>query len=146
MMPAKSLFSERISGRVTSEMKEHLNTIRKRRRITENEMIREALRFYLDHQDDVLGSRAHFNKAFNKRIDRLEDSLSFQMNILINIVAKGLVLIITWLSQKEVKVEAGQLIRDGVADAGRNYRALSQYMEKARPPLPIADRDGDQHG
>ena len=36
---------------------------------------RAALRNYLDKQEDQIGSRRHFNKTMNKRMDRLERQL-----------------------------------------------------------------------
>ena len=39
------------------------------------DLARSALREYLDNQSDQIGSRRHFNKTMNKRMDRLERQL-----------------------------------------------------------------------
>ena len=39
------------------------------------DLARSALREYLDNQSDQIGSRRHFNKTMNKRMDRLERKL-----------------------------------------------------------------------
>ena len=53
------------------------------RDITESHLIREAIRQFLDEQVDAVGSRRHFQKSLQLRLDRLEQSLMFQMNIVI---------------------------------------------------------------
>lgn len=57
------------------------------RDITESHLIREAIRQFLDEQVDAVGSRRHFQKSLQLRLDRLERSLTFQMNILIYLLA-----------------------------------------------------------
>jgi len=39
------------------------------RDVTEADLIRQAIREYLDRQEDITGSRAHFRKSFQARID-----------------------------------------------------------------------------
>lgn len=53
------------------------------RDITESHLIREAIRQFLDEQTDVVGSRRHFQKSLQLRLDRLERTLTFQMNVLV---------------------------------------------------------------
>jgi len=53
------------------------------RDITEAHLIREAIRQFLDEQTEIIGSRRHFQKSLQLRLDRLERSLLFQMNIVI---------------------------------------------------------------
>lgn len=57
------------------------------RDITESHLIREAIRLFLDEQVDAVGSRRHFQKSLQLRLDRLERSLTFQMNILVYLLA-----------------------------------------------------------
>ena len=57
------------------------------RDITESHLIREAIRQFLDEQTDMVGSRRHFQKSLQLRLDRLEQSLVFQMNILVYLLA-----------------------------------------------------------
>ncbi|MEO1644131.1 MAG: hypothetical protein AAFR67_03010 [Chloroflexota bacterium] len=55
----------------------------KPRNVTETNLSREALRLYLDHQEDLIGSRRHFQKGFRSRIDQLEEALAFHMTVLL---------------------------------------------------------------
>lgn len=57
------------------------------RDMTESHLIREAIRQFLDEQHDLVGSRRHFQKSLQLRLDRLERSLVFQMNILVYLLA-----------------------------------------------------------
>lgn len=57
------------------------------RDITESHLIREAIRQFLDEQVDAVGSRRHFQKSLQLRLDRLERSLLFQMNIVLYLLS-----------------------------------------------------------
>jgi metal-responsive CopG/Arc/MetJ family transcriptional regulator len=74
---------------MTPEMRDLLAQIvaKRGREVKENDVIREAIRQYLDEQADVVGSRRHFQKSLQLRLDRLEQSLLFQMNIVIYLLA-----------------------------------------------------------
>jgi hypothetical protein len=58
-------------------------------------MLRAALRLYLEAQAGVSGSRAHFTQNFQQRLDRVENTLSFQLTLLTYLLATGLALLIT---------------------------------------------------
>lgn len=53
------------------------------RDITEAEIIREAVRVYLDNQEDIIGSRKHFQKSLQDRLNGLESTLTFHLNVLL---------------------------------------------------------------
>ena len=77
--------TERRSLCMTPEMAQRLNQIAstKPRDVTEADLIREAIRRFLDEQDDLVGSRRHFQRSFRQRIDQLERVIAFQLNVLI---------------------------------------------------------------
>ncbi len=85
-MPNKSI---RRSLSMTPEMARRLNQIAstKPRNVTEADLIREAIRRYLDEQEDLTGSRRHFQRSFRDRIDQLEATVTFQLNVLICLLA-----------------------------------------------------------
>ena len=74
---------------MTPEMHDLLAQIvaKRERDVTEASLIREAIRQYLDEQSDLVGSRRHFQKSLQLRIDRLESTLTFQMNVLVYLLA-----------------------------------------------------------
>ncbi len=74
---------------MTQEMRDRLALLvsKQPRDITESDVIREAVRLYLDNQEDIIGSRKHFQKSLQDRLDKLEGAISFHLNILIYLLA-----------------------------------------------------------
>jgi predicted DNA-binding protein len=74
---------------MTPEMRDRLALLVSKhpRSTTEAAMIREAVRRFLDEQENLAGSRRHFQKSMQDRLDRLESTLAFHLNVLIYLVA-----------------------------------------------------------
>jgi vesicle coat complex subunit len=53
-------------------MDNRLEQIASQRDEPKAEVVRSALRAYLDEQEDLIGSRKHFTKMFQRRVDYLE--------------------------------------------------------------------------
>jgi hypothetical protein len=71
------------------EMHEQLSQLaaKQNRDVTEADLIRDALRQYLDQQAGLIGSRRHFQKSLQTRVDHLEDALAFHLNVLVYLVS-----------------------------------------------------------
>lgn len=74
---------------MTPEMRDRLALLvsKRPRDTTEAGLIREAIRLYLDNQEDIIGSRKHFQKSLQDRLDRLESAFAFHLNVLIYLLA-----------------------------------------------------------
>jgi predicted DNA-binding protein len=74
---------------MTQEMRDRLALLvsKQPRDTTESDLIREAIRLYLDNQEDIIGSRKHFQKSLQDRLDKLESALAFHLNVLIYLLA-----------------------------------------------------------
>lgn len=74
---------------MTQEMRDRLALLvsKQPRDTTEADIIREAIRLYLDNQEDIIGSRKHFQKSLQERLDRLESVFAFHLNVLIYLLA-----------------------------------------------------------
>lgn len=74
---------------MTQEMRDRLALLvsKQPRDTTEADLIREAIRLYLDNQEDIVGSRKHFQKSLQDRLDRLESAFVFHLNVLIYLLA-----------------------------------------------------------
>ena len=85
-MPKKSV---RRSLSMTPDMRDHLAQMvsKQPRNVTEADLIRQAIRQYLDEQEDLIGSRKHFQKSLRERVDQLEATLAFHLNVLIHLLA-----------------------------------------------------------
>jgi len=74
---------------MTPEMRDRLAQLvsKQPRNVTEADLIRQAIRQYLDEQEDLIGSRKHFQKSLRERVDQLEATLTFHLNVLIHLLA-----------------------------------------------------------
>ncbi|MBK9121510.1 MAG: hypothetical protein IPM16_00115 [Chloroflexi bacterium] len=79
----------RRSINITPEMRDMLAQIaaKQGRDITEADLIRDAIRLYLDQQADLVGSRRHFQKSLQAQLERLEAALTFHLHVIIHLVA-----------------------------------------------------------
>lgn len=109
---------------MTPEMRDLLAQIAAKhgRDVTENDLIRDAIRHYLDQQSDVVGSRRHFQRSLQARLDRLESTLTFQM------------LMLTFLLATVLGDESGEAIDEAMAAAARDGEALLKQIGALRPP------------
>jgi len=109
---------------MTPEMRDLLAQIAAKhgRDVTENDLIRDAIRHYLDQQSDVVGSRRHFQRSLQARLDRLENTLTFQM------------LMLTFLLTTVLGDESGEAIDEAMAAAARDGEALLKQIAALRPP------------
>ena len=84
---AKKMVRRSIS--MTQEMRDRLALLvsKQPRDTTEVDIIREAVRLYLDNQEDIIGSRKHFQKSLQERLDRLEATFAFHLNVLLYLLA-----------------------------------------------------------
>jgi len=109
---------------MTPEMRDLLAQIAAKhgRDVTENDLIRDAIRHYVDQQSDVVGSRRHFQRSLQARLDRLESTLTFQM------------LMLTFLLATVLGDESGEAIDEAMATAARDGEALLKQIAALRPP------------
>ena len=107
---------------MTSEMRDLLaQIVRKQpRNISEAEIIREAIRQYLDGQQDIIGSRKHFQKSLQERVERMEAALAFQLNVILYLVA--------WLDPDH----ADKRIAEAILAAKRDGEKLVEQMHAVR--------------
>lgn len=69
---SKSQYTNRLTVHITGAMEDRLEQIASQRDGPKAEVVRAALRAYLDEQEDLIGSRKHFTKMFQRRVDYLE--------------------------------------------------------------------------
>lgn len=107
---------------MTPEMRDLLAQIvaKRGREVKENDVIREAIRQYLDEQADVVGSRRHFQKSLQARLDQMESTLVFQMQVL------------TYLLAAVLGDEGGAAIDDAIVTARRDGEALLKHIAAVR--------------
>jgi len=73
---SNAMYNKRLSVGITEKMDDMLEEIaisrtRKGKPVTKADVIREAVRFYFDHQDDLSGSRKQITKSLEGQIETL---------------------------------------------------------------------------
>src|SRR5690554_126119 len=76
---AKTHYTSRLSLHITPAMSDRLDQIALLRDEAKAEIVRAALRAYLDEQEDLLSSRKHFTKMFQRRVDHMERLLAISL-------------------------------------------------------------------
>ncbi len=136
--PTRTQYSIRYSVSVSSDMDERLKQIlgKQDRRTSMNDLVRVALRQYIDDQEDVIGSRRHFSKSLQNRVDDLEGLVVFYLNILIFLLASSLAVLIQ-ATTGDTKIQSISLIRAAIASALRDGPQLSKQIQAVRgEPAP----------
>ncbi len=98
--------------------------------ITEAEVIREAIREYLDRQEDITGSKMHFHKVFRDRIDELEDDLEFHLHVIIALITHGLAVMLPVFTEQPIT--AAELIQAAIVSAGQDAQTVKQQIDTVR--------------
>ncbi len=131
--PTRTQYSIRYSVSVSSEMDERLKQIlgKQDRRTSMNDLVRLALRQYIDDQEDVIGSRRHFSKSLQNRVDDLEGLVVFYLNVLIFLLASSLAVLIQ-ATTGDTKIQSISLIRTAIASALRDGPQLSKQIQAVR--------------
>jgi hypothetical protein len=108
---------------------------------TENSLVREAIRAYLDDQAQIIGSRRHFQKTFQERIDALEEHISiesslkadhtlFYLHVVIQLLALGLAHLLHYISHTTITPQ--QLIQKAVIEARKEESVLAEQVQVVR--------------
>jgi Arc/MetJ-type ribon-helix-helix transcriptional regulator len=98
--------------------------------ITEAEIIRQAIREYLDRQEDITGSKTHFRKAFQGRIDELQDDLEFHLHVIIALIAHGLAVMLPVFTEQPITTL--DLIQAAIVSAQQNADSVRSQIDTVR--------------
>lgn len=130
---SKTKYSSRLSVHITPAMNERLDQIALLRDEAKAEIVRAALRAYLDDQEDLLSSRKHFTKMFQRRVTYIERLLAILLWLNVQT---------THILYERVKKESYDLgdlleeaVRTGLETEDGLYTMIEQVVQKGtRPP------------
>lgn len=134
MKPNRTEYPQRLSVQITAAMDNRLEQVARGRDEPKAEVVRAALRAFLDEQEDVIGSRKHFTKAFGRRVDHIERLLS--VTLWLNL--QTLHLLYERLHKEQL--EAGELPADAIREGVDLNDTVSELIEsvtaqkKTKPP------------
>jgi predicted DNA-binding protein len=129
MPPTKTI---RRSIAMTPAMRARLHQLleKETRDVTEADLIRQAIREYLDQQEDITGSRAHFRKSFQARINDLDSALTFRLDMLLALVAHGLAVMLPVFTEQPIT--AADLLQAAIIAAAQDAESIRQQIATVR--------------
>jgi hypothetical protein len=80
-------YDHRLSVNITRQMYDRLHQVASVRDEAIAEIAREAFRIFLDDQADQIGSRKHFTKSFQRRLDHTDWQLSILLRLVCNLTS-----------------------------------------------------------
>lgn len=118
-------YPRRLSVQITDAMDDKLEQVARGRDEAKSEVVRTALRAFLDEQEDVIGSRKHFTKMFGRRIDQLERLMviTFWVNL------QSLHLLHERVRREPV--DMADLLSDVVFEGVKAQEIVSEFVESA---------------
>lgn len=130
---AKTQYTSRLSLHVTPAMSNRLEQIAQQRDEPKAEVVRAALRLYLDEQEDLIGSRKHFTKMFQRRVDYLERLLVIALWL--NVQTVQILLERVKREPREIVDLLEDAISAGVATEDGIYSLVARAIQqKTKPP------------
>jgi predicted DNA-binding protein len=130
---SKTRYTSRLSLHITPAMSDRLDQIALMRDEAKAEIVRAALRAYLDEQEDLISSRKHFTKMFQRRVDYIEKLLVITLWLNIQVMQ------ILYERVKKEPYELGDLLRDSIGagietEDGIHTLVNRAIQEKTKPP------------
>lgn len=95
-----------------------------------SDAMREAIRFYLDHQEDLIGSRKHFGKSLQNRISLHEQTMLFTLHAILLLMARLFAYLIK--SRDGRDIEPMKLIESSIVDSKLLSRRLIEVTTAVR--------------
>jgi Arc/MetJ-type ribon-helix-helix transcriptional regulator len=98
------------------------------------DLVRAALRVFLDEQSDQVGSKRHFNTTFQHRMNRLD----WHLTVITYLLAQALGMLIAHATGQKLPSDA--LLEQAIRMAAQNHRALADRLDESRAKLEEAER------
>jgi len=130
---SKSQFTNRLTVHITGAMDDRLEQIANQRDEPKAEVVRTALRAYLDEQEDLIGSSKHFSKAFQRRMDYQD----WMLVVTLQLISLSFGALLSEITHKPF--DSGLLLEYALKQAKAEQdhlhtRLLEVLVEKREPP------------
>lgn len=101
-MPTHTKYPKRLNVYVTAEMQRKLTQIRDQRgpQVTVPDVVREAIRLYVDDQEQIIGSRRHFQKTLREEIELAQRVITWNQIVLMVMVSHWLSPVVSAVSKQ----------------------------------------------
>ncbi len=130
---SKTHYTSRLSLHITPAMSDRLDQIALLRDEAKAEIVRAALRAYLDEQEDLLSSRKHFTRMFQRRVDYIERLLVIMLWL--NVQAMQILFERARKQPYDLAELLEDAIRAGIETEGGVYTLVERALQqKTKPP------------
>jgi hypothetical protein len=121
---------ERITVQMSGDTRRKLDQVLKSRPrgVTLSDVVWEAIENYLSGQEDQIGSRQHFSRSLQRRIDQLEARLVNYLNLMVFMEANGFAQVVQSLTDDSSRVQPGWFIKVGVEGMARDGEKLTNQL------------------
>lgn len=126
-------YTHRSSISMTQAMWEKLCQVVTNRRdpkFNTSDAVREAIRLYLDNEEDLIGSRKHFSKSLQRSLSLHEQTMLFTLHALLLLVARLFVYIIK--SRDGRDLDPLLLIESSIVDSKKLSKRLLEAANAVR--------------
>jgi len=97
-------YTKRVWLQVTPEMYQFVALMADRQRSSVNDVIRQAIREYLDVQEDLLGSRSRLGRTVISRLETMQFQLLRQLRHLSKLLLAAMIILMTERGQDSKQV------------------------------------------
>ena len=97
-------YTKRVWLQVTPEMYQFVALMAERQRSSVNDVIRQAIREYLDVQEDLLGSRSRLGRTVMSRLETMQSQLLRQLRHLSKLLLAAMIILMTEKGQDSRQV------------------------------------------
>jgi hypothetical protein len=131
-MPDHHRYPKRLNIYITAEMQRKLIQVRDGRgpQATVPEVVREALRVFLDDQEQVIGSRRHFQKTLREEIETAQDALSWNQIVIINMLSQWLSPLVSAVTRQQFTAQ--DLFVKALTQASQDWPAYHAALNKGQ--------------
>ena len=118
--------SVRVYARITPELFTLLQQVRVAKRMNHDaDVVRAALRAYLDTQSDQVASKRHFTASFQRRINQLD----WHLTVLTYLQAQSLAMLIVHATGQ--KITADVLLEQAVRLSVQQQKRLAEQLDES---------------
>jgi Arc/MetJ-type ribon-helix-helix transcriptional regulator len=136
------LLTHRSSISMTRAMWERLEQVvvnRHEPKFKTSDAVREAIRLYLDQQEDLIGSRKHFIRSLQYSLTLQEQSIRFTLHILLLLVARLFVYLIKINDGRDI--DPLVLIKSSIIESKKHHQELIHVTESIQKDQTLSSED-----
>ena len=124
-------FEARLNVYVSAELQRKLEQIRDQRgpRVTVPDIVREAIRLYIDNEEEIIGSRRHFQRGLRESIDATKSELQWNNLVTLAFLWQLQQLVFTATTQQQISFK--ETFDKSLAFATRSWEPLLKALARA---------------